>query len=108
MDDLNSIFSAPLYTGCVDDAKGFAKSGPNVIHGTRIWVPLIALWTGMRADEICQLDKKAIYRDDGIWAFDLYTNDEGALVKNKFSRRRFPINPKLVELGLLDLHTKRC
>jgi integrase len=108
MDDLNSIFSAPLYTGCVDDAKGFAKPGPNVIRGTRFWVPLIALWTGMRANEICQLDKKAIYQDDGIWVFDLYTNDEKALVKNKSSRRKFPMHPKLIEFGLLELHATRC
>ncbi len=108
IDDLNSIFSAPLYTGCMDDAKGFAKPGPNVVRGTRYWVPLIALWTGMRANEICQLDKNAICQDDGIWVFDLYTNDEKALVKNMSSRRKFPIHPKLIELGLLELHAARC
>lgn len=106
--DLNSIFSAPLYTGCVNDKMGFAKPGPDVIRGTRFWVPLIALWTGMRANEICQLDKKAIYQDDGIWVFDLYTNDEKATVKNKSSRRKFPIHPKLTEFGFLELHAARC
>lgn len=53
--DLKAIFAAPIYTGCVDDQSGYAKVGPNIVRAGRFLVPLIALYTGMRLGEICQL-----------------------------------------------------
>jgi hypothetical protein len=50
-----AIISAPLYTGCVDDERNFAKPGPNKPRCSRFWVPLIALFCDLRQNEICQL-----------------------------------------------------
>lgn len=52
---LSAIFTAPLYTGCKDDGLGYAVVGPNRPRRGRFWIPLIALWSGMRQAEICQL-----------------------------------------------------
>ncbi len=52
-DQLQKIFSAPLYTGCVNDGHGYNKPGAGIYKRTRFWVPLIALYTGMRMNEIC-------------------------------------------------------
>lgn len=59
-EQLQKIFNAPLYTGCVNDNAGYNKPGPHRPRNTRFWIPLIGLWTGMRMNEICQLRTKDI------------------------------------------------
>lgn len=40
---LQRIFNAPLYRGCLDDGAGYATPGPNHPRRGRFWVPLIGL-----------------------------------------------------------------
>lgn len=100
--ELQGIFLTPIYTGCVDDERNYGKPGPNVIRRARFWFPLIALFTGMRANEIGQLriaDLKPL--KGGGFYFDV--NDEGGKkMKTQASRRTFPVHPELEKLGLLD------
>ncbi len=105
--ELTSIFNAPLYTGCVDDEKNYAKPGTKVIRRARFWVPLICLFTGMRANEICQLKTSDLKStDNGILFFDV--NDDGSdkKLKTKTSRRRFPVHPELIRIGFVEYLTK--
>lgn len=100
--ELQRIFNAPLYRGCVDDGRNYAKAGPNVIRRTRFWFPLIGLYTGMRANEIAQLkvvDLKEM--KGGHFYFDVNDAD-GKKLKTKTSTRAFPVHPELVEFGLLQ------
>lgn len=69
----------------------------------KFWLPHIAAYSGMRVEEIAQLDPAGdIHQDDaGIWVFDV--NDrEGRSLKNPASRRLVPIHPALLKHGLLD------
>lgn len=74
------------------------------------WIPLIALYSGMRVREICQL-----YVDDvagpvemtdgvevgpGVWYFNVNAKGDKT-TKNEKSVRCVPIHPRLVELGFL-------
>jgi integrase len=64
-------------------------------------IPLVSLFSGLRADEVCQLYKEDIREVDGVWVFDV--NDKGdKKVKTKNSKRLVPIHPQLIELRLLD------
>jgi integrase len=54
-EQLNKLFRAPLYTGCKDDEKGYAKAGTNQPRRGRFWVPLLALFHGLRCNEAAQL-----------------------------------------------------
>ena len=102
-DQLNAIFSAPLYTGCQDDGTNFAKPGPNVIRRARFWVPLIFLFTGMRPNEICQLYVEDLkVSESGIHYFDVVKNQSDKKLKNPTSRRAFPVHSELMNIGLLD------
>ena len=65
------------------------------------WLPRIALYTGMRLNEICQLHLNDIKVQDGIYLFDINDNDEKTL-KNKASKRLIPIHSKLMNLGLIE------
>jgi integrase len=107
-DHLKSIFNAPLYRGCENDQSGYAVKGPNVIRGTRFWIPLLALFTGMRLNEICQLDIADI-RQSGAGTWFIAVNDDGAdkSLKTDHSRRDIPLHPDLKRMGFLDFVQER-
>lgn len=112
-DQLRAIFNAPLYRGCVDDGYGFATSGDTRPRRARFWVPLIALFSGMRLNEICQLDLTDIRRVDGVDCFLVTSRSMGSgsdkKVKTATSERYVPIHPRLVEIGLLAfVDERRC
>ncbi|WP_167496448.1 site-specific integrase [Desulfopila sp. IMCC35006] len=65
------------------------------------WTPLIALYTGCRLEEICQLHLEDIRQEDGVWVFDINDKNEKRL-KNMSSERLVPIHPQLMDLGLID------
>jgi len=65
-EQLWSIFNAPLYKGCLDDGYGYAQAGTARPRRARFWAPLIALYEGMRLNEICQLDVADIRHVDGV------------------------------------------
>lgn len=74
------------------------------------WLPAVALFTGARANEICQLNPQTDIvqeTESGIWFFNV-TEDEEAderlekSVKNTTSWRKVPVHSRLVALGFLD------
>lgn len=65
------------------------------------WLPLLALFTGARIEELTQLHLSDVYQLNDIPIFDL--NDLGAkALKTEAAKRKVPIHPVLIELGLLD------
>lgn len=63
------------------------------------WYPKLALYSGMRLNEISALPLSHIRQsDEGIWYFDL----NGLDVKNEASERTIPIAQYLLDLGVLD------
>lgn len=60
------------------------------------WCPLIALFTGARAEEIASLDVEQIYPVKGIWIIDILKG------KNANAKRRVPLHQALIDLGLVD------
>ena len=101
--DLQRIFTAPLYVGCEDDQHGYARPGPNRPRRGRFWVPLIALFSGMRLNEICQLSEDDIAKLDGHDVFFVRTSEDGTKrVKTHAGVRIVPVHPELQRLGFLD------
>jgi len=69
------------------------------------WIPLIALFTGARSNEVCQLSvsdikSEALSGSQGHY-FD-FNDDNYKSLKNESSRRRVPIHGMLLELDFLD------
>lgn len=108
--ELTKIFSAPLFTGSIDDEYNFATPGPLIHKRSRYWAPIIALWTGMRANEILQLERKDIRFENGVHFFDVNDDEEieydpsvfQKRLKNKNSVRDVPMRDELIRLGFLD------
>lgn len=64
------------------------------------WVPLIGAFTGARITEIAQLLIDDVYEEGGRWFFRIEVTQPWQKLKNKWSRRRIPVHPELVRLGL--------
>ena len=110
-DQLQRIFHAPLYTGCVDDWNGYARVGPHVVRRARFWVPLIGLFSGLRLNEICQLDIDDVVVLDGVLCFSVKGAASQAeaqkRVKNAASERIVPVHAELRRLGFSDYLAKQ-
>ncbi|MCB2215677.1 MAG: site-specific integrase [Desulfobulbaceae bacterium] len=73
----------------------------NPVRPSRYWVPLIALWSGMRMEEICQLEYDDVKKIDNVWCFDINDNGEKKL-KNKTAHRLVPVHSALIRKGFLQ------
>ena len=78
----------------------------------RYWVPVIALYAGMRSGEIIQLLKSDIRTEDGVTYFDIskWEEEEAEEIKNLktgSSYRRVPIHSAILALGFLDYVASR-
>lgn len=67
--------------------------------GGRFWLPLIALFSGMRLGEIIWLKRGDVRSVDGVIAFVLEPTDDRSL-KTKGAARVVPVHPALVQVGL--------
>ena len=88
-DQLGVIFSHKIFT----DRK--------YRHPYMFWVPLLALFTGMRLEEICQLHVEDIRMEDEIWVIDVNDKNEKKL-KTQSSERLVPIHSELIKLGFVE------
>ncbi|WMW65702.1 site-specific integrase [Nitratidesulfovibrio liaohensis] len=77
------------------------------LHATRqspayFWTPLIALFSGMRLEEIAQLLVTDIRLDEGVWCIDVNEAGDGKHVKTDAGKRLVPLHPFLINgLGFL-------
>jgi integrase len=94
--DLDLVFQSPVFTKGQRPLGGAGEAA--------YWIPLIALMTGMRLEEIGQLRNTDIKQNDDIWFIDLdYTPEQGRWLKNDSSRRQIPIHQCLLDLGFLGV-----
>lgn len=65
------------------------------------WLPLLALYTGARLEELCQL-RVCDVRREGEVQFIAIDDSEGKNLKTRGSRRSIPLHPALIEAGFLS------
>ncbi len=103
--DLRLLFEeSPMYRGC-EAASKRDHAGSMIIKDARFWLPLMALFTGMRLGEVAQLRCRDIRQVDGVWVIDVNTTD-GNRLKNQNSQRLIPIHSELLAIGLTDYAEK--
>ena len=73
----------------------------------RYWLPLMALYSGARQNEMSQLFRDDIIQVDDIWCMNILNLedddvDETKRVKSIGSHRTVPVHPILIELGFID------
>lgn len=98
VEELRRIFGSAIYT------KGLRPRGGG---GEAIaWVPMLALATGARLEELCQLKTDDLIIDDASGPYLRISDESGGRVKTNSSRRSVPLHPALIEAGLLDYHRR--
>ncbi|WP_210526699.1 DUF6538 domain-containing protein [Rubellimicrobium arenae] len=110
VDQLNTLFRSPLFTGCagIVEWADMHKPGSHLIRDYRYWVPLIMLFSGARNGEVAQLAVADVRQMHGYWIMHITDEGEGdKSVKTEGSRRVVPIHPELIRLGLLDYHRRQ-
>jgi integrase len=106
-DQLQKIFTSPVYKGCRDGKQtGRYVTGDMIIKDDLYWLPLIGLYSGARLGEICQLQCDDIVQKDGVWCFDINNKGEKSL-KNLHSIRMIPIHSTILNKGFIAYVNER-
>lgn len=110
--DVELIFQAPLFKGVKSSADRHQHvPGDYLIGDHRFWLPILALFTGCRLEEMGQADAADVKQDEGVWYFNVttllddedYADDEKLKgLKTESSKRVVPIHPQLIEMGFLE------
>lgn len=109
-EEIISIYSQPLFTGCAGD-KRIWQPGSYFVQSHIYWAYVLLLLTGLRAGELGQLELDDIQERDGIYYLHLRAFDpsKGRVArkdvkrfKTKASQRIIPLHPLILDLGLLD------
>lgn len=94
IEDLHKLFNTDIFTTSLSSCL--------IDHPERIYIPILAMYQGMRINEIAQLYTSDISLVDDVYC--LYINAETAdkRLKNKSSQRIIPIHRRVIELGFID------
>lgn len=94
-DDLKRIFNSLIYT------TDYRPKGAG--REAAYWLPLLALFTGARVEELAQLLVSDVQYLEGLGHYLNITDEaEHSHLKNSASRRRIPIHPILSACGFID------
>jgi integrase len=93
---LEKLFSHQIW--CSGHIPNDKKAGGTAAY----WVPLLALFTGARCSELCQLSVADICTEDEIPTIRITNEGEGQKVKTTAGNRVIPIHSRLIALGFLD------
>lgn len=103
---LNGLFSTPIWTGTrsrLADRTKRHQPGPHIHRDAYWWLPIAALWTGARLEELAQLRNSDLQYDAHGIPYLKLRKDAHHKFKTKNSERNIPIHPWLVEIGFLKL-----
>ena len=109
VEDMRKIFYNPWYvTGKEEQRTGRGRRAQQT--GAKFWLPLMALFSGARLEELAQLYLSDFKIIDGVKCFELsevIEDEEGNIVKvktikNVASRRVVPLHDTLLSLGLWE------
>jgi integrase len=87
-----------------EEAKALLRASLNVQRGAesagtyaaKLWVPILAIYTGARVGELAQLRRQDVRQEGGHWIIEL-TPEAGTIKTNE--ARKVVLHPHLIELG---------
>lgn len=114
LQQIADFFKSGFYADCAKHAPPFPHAKPE----WRFWLPLLALFTGMRPNEAAQLHAADLKQTEkGTWYLDIEaTTDEdeaangaGKTLKTATSRRKIPLHSELIKIGFVQFveHRKK-
>jgi integrase len=97
-EELARLFATPIWRGCESQVRR-TKPGNLVLRDEKYWLPLIAVFSGLRQEEICQLHVEDVRHAEGVLYFDI-NNRPPRKLKNASAIRQVPLHAELIQLGL--------
>ena len=99
-DELKTLFASTIWNGC---RRPFHQE---IAHQKRLtpwkyWCPLIALFSGLRREEVARLRKDDFDVSTGVWLLRIQATYDRRL-KSKAAIREVPVHSTLIALGLRD------
>lgn len=96
LEELQAIFNGPIYQPLSRPPPGLGQAC--------YWLPLLAVFTGARLEELAQLEVSDIQADPvaGHRLCIRHDVERGRQTKNLNSIRDIPVHPRLVQLGLVE------
>jgi integrase len=91
--ELNKIFDAPVF-----HARNVTPA-EHTVETALQWVPLIGLFSGMRLNEICQLNTADVHHEGKFWYFNVTEEAEGVRLKTEAAVRRVPLHAEILNCG---------
>ncbi len=98
--------AVPLKTRASDQRKAYSSTQLKSViselpdaqgsHPERYWIPVIALYSGLRLEEVAQLRLADLISPEDILCFNI----DGTHLKTATSKRLVPVHPQLLKLGL--------
>jgi integrase len=107
-DDLHKLFTGIRIEGSGSKAVPYGYGAKRFKKRCQYWLPLMALLTGARGNELAQLRLSDIRRDtDNVYYLHIneLPDEDGQRrksTKNSASQRKVPLHPRLQEWGFLD------
>jgi integrase len=95
-EQLSKLFAGELFTSYTLPAEW--RAGKDAAY----WIPLLALYSGARVSELCQLTVKDIDARGSVPMLSITDEGEGQQVKTSAGVRTVPIHSELIRLGFLD------
>jgi hypothetical protein len=102
-EELRTLFESPVYAEHERPKGGAGEAS--------YWLPILALYHGFRAGELCQLDTADVLKKAGVWCLSIRPSAEdaetdadrhGKSVKTDTSIRVVPLHSAVIALGFLD------
>lgn len=106
--DLKRIFESPLYRGC-KSARSRGKPGPHVLRDAKFWLPLLAVYTGARVEELTQLLLTDVHQQGEVAYLTINVGDPATekTFKNRSSQPDVSLHPELIRCGFLEYLQER-
>ncbi len=108
-EQLEGFFRGSYYRQCHDTEPHAPYRADR--EGWRFWMPLMALFLGLRANEICQLRVEDVAQTrSGTWFIDVTSSeeDEEKRLKTETVKRKVPVHPQLLAMGFIDFVGERA
>jgi integrase len=93
-DELRDVFSLDDLSKLFIESKEYGQNKHRVPEN--FWIPLLALYTGCRMEELCQLYKDQVMNLDGIWCLNIEEKYPEQSVKTS-EKRIIPLHPFLID-----------
>jgi|GEM_PF-2360777 len=92
-DELRDVFTSEDLGKLFIESKEYGQDKHRIPEN--FWIPLLALYTGCRMEEMCQLYVNQVVEIDGIWCLDIDEKYPDQSVKTS-EKRIIPLHPFLI------------